>query len=165
MQLDHSTSENVKAGKPLTALGMALLVLTWSDIASAQSWKPVASTIPGGAGAALLLTDGTVMVHQSCTPNWFKLTPDSSGSYINGSWSAAIPMQSTFGPLYFASAVLADGRLVATGGEYNLASCAANTPVDSNLAAIYTPATNSWSPLASPGLSPFANVGDAQSVD
>jgi hypothetical protein len=129
----------------------------------AQSWTKVTNTITGsaGAGAALLLTDGTVLVHQSCTPNWYKLTPDNTGSYINGTWSAAIPMQSTHGPLYFASAVLPDGRVVASGGEYNTSSCASNTAVDTNLTDIYNPATNSWS-VVTPPFSP--KVGDASSV-
>src|SRR5439155_4146663 len=92
---------------------------------------------------------------------WYKLTPNAFGSYVNGTWSAAIPMPAAHGPLYFASAVLADGRVVAAGGEYNLSSCAANTPVETNLASIYNPLTNTWSALTAP---PLSKVGDAQSV-
>ena len=51
------------------------------------------------AGHALLLTDGTVMVHHE-DPNdgfsdWWKLTPDINGSYVNGTWSqlASLPSQ------------------------------------------------------------------------
>jgi hypothetical protein len=125
--------------------------------AAAPFWTKLTNTITGGAGAgtAVLLTDGSVLVHQSCTPNWYKLTPDNTGSYISGTWSAAIPMQSGHNPLYFGSAVLKDGRVVAAGGEYNGAGC---TNVDTNLADIYNPATNTWSVLTPPA---FSKVGDA----
>jgi hypothetical protein len=65
---------------------------------SAQSWTPVAKKYPGsGAGAAFLLTDGTVMVHQEQDPNdaWYKLTPDINGSYANGTWSQAAKISVT----------------------------------------------------------------------
>src|SRR5262249_19694033 len=39
------------------------------------------------ASTMLLLTDGTVMCQQEGGLNWKKLTPDSNGSYINGTWS------------------------------------------------------------------------------
>jgi hypothetical protein len=45
----------------------------------------------------------------------------------------------------FASAVLADGRLVITGGEYNN-----DTFALTNLGAIYDPKANTWTALAPP---------------
>jgi hypothetical protein len=37
----------------------------------------------------LLLTDGTVMVQQGfSTQGWMKLTPDITGNYVNGIWTA-----------------------------------------------------------------------------
>ena len=36
----------------------------------------------------ILLTDGTVIAHVSCTSNWYKFTPTITGDYINGTWSA-----------------------------------------------------------------------------
>jgi len=147
-------------GKYVSALPGAVAVLLFSGgLVRAQSWTPVTNVFPGGAAdTALLLTDGTVLVHQTCGANWYKLTPSNTGSYIAGTWSSGGAMQSTHNPLYFASAVLADGRVVAIGGEYNGGGCP-NT--DTNLADIYSPATNTWSVLTPP---PFANVGDGQSV-
>ena len=59
------------------------------------------------------------MMHQYGDPNhngqgmnnWWALTPDANGSYLNGTWSQLASMSSSYGPLYFASAVLLDGRL------------------------------------------------------
>jgi len=146
-------------GKHRAALVGALTILLFSQGLVAQKWTKVTSPFPGAQGdTALLLTDGTVLVHVTCSPNWYKLTPDNTGNYINGTWSAAIPMQAGHNPQYFASAVLADGRVVALGGEYNGGGCP-NT--DTNLADIYNPATNSWSVLTAP---PLPQVGDGQSI-
>ena len=71
------------------------------------------------------LTDGQVLVQEenpsnaAGTGNWWVLTPDSSGSYQNGTWSQVESMPSGYAPQYYASAVLPDGRLVIEGGEYN----------------------------------------------
>ena len=65
----------------------------------------------------LLLTDGSVMCQQSGGVNWSKLTPDSSGDYVNGTWTPLAPMLNT--RLYYASAVLIDGRVIVCGGEYS----------------------------------------------
>jgi hypothetical protein len=53
-----------------------------------------------------LLTDGTVMVHseQDNSQLWYKLTPDNTGSYINGTWKQMASMPSGYAPLYFGSA-------------------------------------------------------------
>ena len=139
-------------------LRTALIFLALAGLVPAQSWTPLTNAFPSGAGTALLLTDGTVLVHATCTPNWYKLTPDNTGSYIHGTWSGAIPMQSTHAPQYFASAVLEDGRIIASGGEFNSICTAA---ADTNLTDIYNPATNSWLPL-NPPFSP--QVGDASSI-
>jgi hypothetical protein len=55
-------------------------------------WRPLSRQAPLHAGAMLLLTDGTVMVHDqgaknSGSSNWWRLTPDINGSYLNGTWT------------------------------------------------------------------------------
>lgn len=139
----------------------ALALLAAASTASAQSWQPLTHQPSFTAGTALLLTDGTVMVHHE-DPNdgyseWFKLTPDINGSYVNGTWSQMASLVSSYGPLYFGSAVLPDGRVIVEGGEQNFSQY-----VWTNKGAIYDPAANTWTTVNPP--SGWNNIGDAQSV-
>ena len=107
-------------------------------------------------GTAFLLTDGTVMMQEFksifgatwASRRWWKLTPDEMGSYGNGSWSALA--DSMVGRTFFASAVLADGRVVVCGGEYSDASGASIQNDDNNTCEIYDPVADTWSSFASP---------------
>src|SRR5580693_5614821 len=96
-------------------------------------------------GTAFLLTDGTVMMQESQsgygTRRWWKLTPDITGSYINGKWSALA--SSHIGRTYYASAVLADGRVLVCGGEYSDASGTFQQD-ETNTCEIYDPVSDSW---------------------
>jgi hypothetical protein len=78
---------------------------------------------------------------------WWKLTPDGSGSYANGSWSRLA--DSNQDRLYFASAVLADGRVIVCGGEYSDASGSFSQD-DTNTCEIYDPVANSWNTIPAP---------------
>jgi len=66
-------------------------------------------------------------------------------------------LQAGYVPDDFASAVLADGRVVITGGEYNNGQFTLT-----NLGAIYDPVANTWTPLAAPPGWDF--IGDSPSV-
>jgi hypothetical protein len=66
-------------------------------------------------------------------------------------------MPSDYGPLYFASAVLADGTVLVEGGEYNFLQ-----QTETNLGAIYDPATNKWTPVNPP--SGWSEIGDSPAV-
>lgn len=119
---------------------------------------------PESVGLPLLLTDGSVMVQAQTDDDfsytrWYKLRPDASGSYVNGNWSAiaAIPADFDYSPYAFASAVLADGRVLILGGEYNF-----NQFELSNKGAIYDPVLNQWQKLTAP--SGWDYIGDSQSV-
>ncbi|HKD32315.1 MAG TPA: kelch repeat-containing protein [Gaiellaceae bacterium] len=104
----------------------------------------------------LLLTDGTVMCQELATANWWKLSPDSSGSYVNGSWSARTSGPN--GPTYFASAVLRDGRVFIAGGEDNFG----NNGVDIAEAEIYDPVADAWTNIPIPSNpSTWTEIGDA----
>jgi hypothetical protein len=112
----------------------------------------------------LLLTDGTVIAHEEndlvgnyATRNWYKLTPDINGSYINGTWSEIAPLPVGYGPLAFGSAVLPDGRVVVEGGEFNQYGNGYT-----NLGAIYDPVANTWTKVKPP--SGWSNIGDASTV-
>ena len=110
------------------------------------------NTAPGfGASTMLLLTDGSVMCQESGGVRWSKLTPDDSGSYINGTWTPLAPMLNT--RLYYASAVLRDGRVIVCGGEYS------NAGSETNKCEIYDPVTDTWTALAPPA--GWTNIGDA----
>jgi hypothetical protein len=124
------------------------------------AWTPMTRAFPGVTpGTAVLLTDGTVLMHDECTPTWYRLTPSAAGSYAAGYWTKAAGMPAAFAPLYFASAVLPDGRLIVNGGEYNGASCPS---VSTNLGALFDPVANKWTPVAPPA--GWAFVIDAGSV-
>src|SRR5262249_12879289 len=91
------------------------------------AWSNLANVPPGGPynlGNPLLLTDGTVVVHRTDTRDWYRLTPSNTGSYIDGTWTQIASMQPGYGPKFFASAVLPDGRVIVEGGEYNLGGAA-----------------------------------------
>jgi hypothetical protein len=125
------------------------------------TWTPLVNQFPdteGGPDTALLLTDGTVMMHAICSRHWWKLTPDRTGSYVNGTWTQMASMPKGYTPLYFASAVLTDGRVIVNGGEYN-AGCNSDW---TNLGALYDPAANKWANVTPPR--GWTSIGDAQSV-
>ena len=123
---------------------------TWS----ALNHMPAFTSFPD---TAQVLTDGSVVMHDGCTSDWFKLTPDNKGSYINGTWKKTASMPSNYKPLYFASQVLSDGRMIVNGGEYN--SCSA---VWTTLGALYDPAKDSWTAVSPP--SGWSTIGDATSI-
>lgn len=136
-----------------TIATLASLIL--ATLCVAQTWTRTTTNGPSSATNPLLLTDGTVLVHNAMSRNWWKLTPSITGSYIQGTWTQMASMQSGYAPLYFAAAVLADGRVIIMGGEYNNGSA-----VWTNLGAVYDPVANVWTPQSAP--SGWANIGDAQ---
>ncbi len=109
----------------------------------ANTWTSL-SNLPAGFNpdTMLLLTDGSVLVHNVKGKEWFRLTPDSQGKYESGSWSSAINMANT--RQFFASGVLRDGRVFVLGGEYS------DADDDTPLGEIFDPLTNTWSAMNKP---------------
>ena len=142
-------------GKLRFALGLSLFAV--AGLAPAQTLQNLAHQPPGGAYLSFQLTDGTVMCQANNSANWWKLTPDISGSYLNGTWTQLASLQAGYVPDDFASAVLADGRVVITGGEYNNGAFTLT-----NMGAIYDPLANTWTPLSAPPGWDF--IGDSPSV-
>src|SRR5450755_2447409 len=120
------------------------------------------SNLPGSFSpdTMLLMTDGSVLVHDAYGKNWYRLTPDANGKYDSGSWSGALPM--TNSRQFFASGILKDGRVFAVGGEYS-DDLSLDRPDGSNGSGyngvaggfctkgeIFDPVTNVWSPLNKP---------------
>ena len=147
--------------RTLKELGISLLaLLALAGIASAQKWQPLNHPPSAPIGAIALLTDGTVLLHeeQDGTPQkWYKLTPDNTGSYINGTIKPIASTAADYGPFYFGSVVLPDGRYVIEGGEYNLGNA-----VWTNMGAIYDPVKNKWTPVLPPA--GWSMIGDAQAI-
>jgi hypothetical protein len=133
-----------------------------ADVAS--PWTPLRNPPPFGTpGTMLLESDGTVLVHDEPDNNttggtnaWYKLTPAANGSYIDGTWSQIASMPAAYTPLYFASAILPDGRMIVEGGEY-----IGENDAWSNQGAIYDPVTNTWASVPPPP--GWTNIGDAAS--
>jgi len=139
---------------------------TWTNVPNNSALNPETQ----GLTAQMLLTDGTVLAHDADLADWWKLTPDINGNYANGTWSqvASMPMidGSQYAPLYTASAVLPDGRLIVEGGEYN----DSDNPTWVSWGAIYDPLANTWTAVTEPTGWPAGNnanapgIGDAESV-
>jgi len=118
------------------------------------TWQPLTNQPVFNASTMLLLTDGTVMVQSYCSNQWWRLTPDASGNYVNGTWTQLA--NSPNAPMYYASAVLADGRVFVAGGEYNNCGRA-----DLYAAQIYDPIWNHWTSIPLPP--GWTKIGDAPS--
>src|SRR5437016_9058604 len=140
------------------ASALALTVFTFSPlVCHGQKMVRLKNQPPAGSWITFQLTDGTVLVQSGRESTFYKLTPDTTGSYINGTWVPVASLPSGYQPLYFASAVLADGRVAILGGEYNFDQFAFT-----NLGAIYDPVKNQWSKLGHPHEWHF--IGDSPSV-
>ena len=92
----------------------------------------------------LLLSDGTVMAlnYPSSTTgsvgtDWYKLTPDPNGHYVNGEWSRIASMH--YQRHAFGSQVLPDGHVMVIGGEHPVGGAGEAS------AEIYDPVSNLWS--------------------
>ena len=122
----------------------------------AGSWTtfsvPDTSTGTFNADIMLLLTDGSVLIHNgdvttvSAANQWLRLTAASNGKYESGSWSSEIDMK--YARQWFASGVLPDGRVFCIGGEHTDDPSAPDG--DSATGEIFDPLTNSWSDIAKP---------------
>jgi hypothetical protein len=109
------------------------------------TWTPLTNLAPSTTGTMLLLSDGTVMVQGGGVTNaWYRLTPDTAGRYVAGTWSQRASM--SLERQYFASNVLPDGRVLVLGGEYSGSQGQANW---THNAEIYDPSADSWSSAAS----------------
>jgi hypothetical protein len=126
------------------------------------TWTPLTNLLPDpvGASAMMLLSDGTVMIQGGgetfASQNWYKLTPDASGSYINGTFSPRASMG--LGRLAFPSNVLPNGKVFVAGGEYSGPSTTQNF---TNAAELYDPVADAWTPLPP---HPEARFGDDPTV-
>jgi hypothetical protein len=149
--------------KPLPPKKIPIHAASIATERTASPWQllinqpPVLDLVDCGPGNPLLLTDGTVLLQDAGCRDWWKLTPDQFGSYVNGTWSQVASTPADYSPLYHSSAVLADGRVIIEGGEYNFLK-----PVWTNQGAIYDPRSNNWTPVDPPN--GWSTIGDAQGI-
>ena len=139
------------------AFHVVILVLVAIGISSAQTLKNLVHQPPDGAIVGFLMTDGTVMYQGNGYSDWWRLTPDKFGSYVNGTWKQLASLPSGYAPLYFAASVLADGRLIIEGGEYNFGVFAFT-----NMGAVYDPAKDTWAMQKPP--KGWGFIGDSPST-
>jgi hypothetical protein len=134
-----------------SAQGAAKAHSRWQAL---SNQPPVVDPTDCGPGSPILLTDGTVLVADAGCADWWKLTPDAFGSYVNGTWTQIASTPDGYVPLYHASAVLPDGRLIIEGGEYNELQ-----PAWTTQGAIYDPQADQWTIVKPP--ENWNTIGDA----
>jgi hypothetical protein len=119
-------------------------------------WTALANTAPDSVFLMLQLSDGTVMAARNPSDitggighDWYRLTPDSTGNYANGTWTTRTAMN--FPRLFYSSEVLTDGRVFVAGGEYGNGARAS--------AEIYDPVSDAWGMINPPSslLDPSVN--------
>jgi hypothetical protein len=114
-------------------------LLSPSHSMATGTWLPLNNPAPNNIDTMLLLPDGTVIATDGSPMSgeignsWYRLTPDSTGSYLNGTWSTLAPM--TYLRLYYSSQVLTNGQVFIAGAEYGTGT---------NAAEVYDPLADTW---------------------
>jgi hypothetical protein len=119
------------------AASMPLLSINHLN-AQIGTWTKLTNLSPHeNMGVMLLLTNGNIICHDTVGgtvgQGWDMLTPDASGSYINGTWTTIASMK--YDRFAFSSQVLPNGNVWVAGGEYGAGDTASE---------VYNPFTNVW---------------------
>jgi hypothetical protein len=113
----------------------------------------------------LLLTDGSVMMQSSNDASvFYNLMPAADGGYVNGTWRKLASPPVGYAPVDGAQVVLADGRVLFVGGEYNQNQYQLPFAPSglTNMSAVYDPTADSWTMIAPPP--GVAYIGDSPSA-
>src|SRR5581483_2718953 len=119
-----------------------------TDIAVVCATGPftiLANQPPEPGYLTMLLTDGSVLMQSANDAGTFyELSPDSAGSYVNGSWHKVSSPPTGYAPYAAAEALLADGRVLFVGGEYNQNNYSLPFAPSglTNMSAVYDPAAD-----------------------
>lgn len=175
--LSSGASYAVTVAMQPAAPAQTCVVLNGSGVVSAADITSVSVVCATGPFAALvnqppepgyltiLLTDGSVLMQSLNDAGvFYELSPDSEGSYVNGSWRQVSSTPAGYEPYAGAEAVLADGRVLFVGGEYNQNDYSLPFAPSglTNMSAVYDPVADSWQMIAPPpGL---AYIGDVPSA-
>lgn len=139
-----------------SSFGFAFWVAFAAAATAQGTWQPLAHQPPWAPSTMFLLTDGSILTQRD-DPNgniWAKLVPDINGSYVNGTWVTVA--SSHYTRLYYGSGVLADGRVIVSGGEYS------NAGSETTKTEVYDPVANTWTEISAPP--GWTQVGDAPSA-
>ncbi len=120
---------------------MVYVISVESNLGAQGTWTPLKNLAPDyNGGTMIVLTDGTIMCMTETVwsgpweDTWDVLTPDSTGSYTNGTWSR-LPTPMIYGRFYFGTQVLPDGNVYVGGGEYSTGSATIE---------VYNTTTKTW---------------------
>jgi hypothetical protein len=100
------------------------------------TWTALTNGAPAGVEAMVLLSNGTVMAQNDGGKGWELLTPSSTGSYINGTWSWLSNSIDT--RTYYSTQVLENGNVYVAGGEYGTGGANGN---------VLNTLTNTWTAI------------------
>jgi PKD repeat protein len=150
--------------KIVTIAAIACLCAGHAD-AQIGTWAKVKNLAPDpNNGGMIVLTDGSIVLHTSSGGTmgdgtiWDRLTPDSTGSYINGTWSQIAPMtQERFS---FSSEMLKNGNVYAAGGEYGTDGTQAGWHIE-----VYNPLTNVWTEATGTTVAQTISDGSCKLLD
>ena len=132
----------------------SLLLLIFTALLPVRSiavgtWLHLGSSAPDSVGMTMLLSDGTVIAANNPTDtsgaignDWYKLTPDPQGHYVNGEWTRIA--SANFKRLFFGSLMMTNGNVLVVGGEY---PAGGSTQAS---AEIYNPLLNTWTQVPPP---------------
>ena len=141
-----------------------------SQIMAQGTWTAVTKPAPDpNNGVLLQMSDGSVICHTTSGSVagqqalgdgtiWDRLTPDSTGSYVNGTWSQIKPMN--LERFSFSSAVLKDGRVYAAGGEYGNDGTQAGYHGE-----VYDPVANTWTQISGATAANIISDGSCKILD
>jgi hypothetical protein len=133
--------------------------------------RTLAHQPPVGVYLALLLTDGTIMAQANPTgaagasaADFYRLSPDASGDYAGGTWTHLPQPPAGYAPYASAEAVLADGRVLFVGGEYNQDDYRLpfGPSALTNMSAVFDPVAGTWTMIPAPPGVPY--IGDVPST-
>jgi hypothetical protein len=140
-------------------------VTSVSVTCTTASMTILANQPPEPGYLTLLLTDGSVMMQSINDASiFYDLVPAADGGYVNGTWHPLSSPPAGYAPADGSQAVLADGRVLFVGGEYNQNQYSLPFAPSglTNMSAVYDPVADRWTMIAPPP--GVAYIGDSPST-